>query len=351
MEKRMSNLFPRLALIASMLIVHTSPVGAHHSWAPYDLDEEVTLEGRIIEYKWANPHVYIQLETTSEDGSSEVWEIEASSAVVMRNRGWAADTVAVGDQVTVFANPSRNENQTHALGARVITPEDVLLEMRQVNSGAPVIVAPDQGSDSLAGQWRSVGKPEVSRHFFFFEPTDWPLTEAGVRAHATFENNNNPGKDCVSYAPPFLMIVGDTKTITLGEDEIVIRTELESAERVIHMNMTSHEGVEPSVLGHSIGHWEDDVLVVDTARFAEHGMGNAQKLPSGPDKHLTERLQLSADGTRIFYSFEMTDPTYLAEPIGYELEWVYSPDFEMIQMPCDPESAQRYLELPESYLD
>ena len=347
----MSNLVPRLALIASMLIVHVSPVGAHHSWAPYDLDAEVTLEGRIIEYTWANPHTYIQLETTGEDGSSEVWEIEASSAVVMRNRGWAADTVAVGDRVTLFANPSRNPNQTHALGARLITPENVLLEMRQVNRGAPVIVAPEQGSGSLAGQWRSVSKPEVSRHFFFFEPTDWPLTEAGLRAHATFENDNNPGKDCVPYAPPFLMIIGDAKTITLGEDEVIIRTELEGAERVIHMDETSHQGVEPSVLGHSIGRWEGDVLIVDTARFAEHGMGNAQKLPSGPDKRLTERLQLNADGTRIFYSFEMTDPTYLAEPIGYELEWVYSPDFEMIQMPCDPENAQRYLELPESFLE
>ena len=347
----MSNPVPCLALTASMLIVHASAVRAHHSWAPYDLDAEVTLEGRIIEYTWANPHTYIQLETTGEAGSSEVWEIEASSAVVMRNRGWAADTVAVGDWVTIVANPSKNPNQTHALGARLITPESVLLQMRQANSGAPVIVEPEQGSASMAGQWRGLSKPEVSRIFFFFEPTDWPLTEAGLRAHATFENDNNPGKDCVPYAPPFLMVLGDTKTITLGEDEIVIRTELESAERIIHMNETSHEGVEPSVLGHSIGHWEDDVLVIDTARFAEHGMGNAQKLPSSPDKHLTERLQLNADGTRIFYSFEMTDPTYLSEPIGYELEWVYSPDFEMVQLPCDTESAQRYLELPESFLE
>lgn len=86
------------------------------------------------------------------------------------------------------------------------------------------------------------------------------------------------------------------------------------------------------------------LLVVDTARFAEHG-GNAQKLPSGPNKRLTERFALRLDGGSIIYSFEMTDPAYLAQPIGYEIEWVYSPDFEMIRMPCDPESAQRYLDL------
>jgi hypothetical protein len=77
------------------------------------------------------------------------------------------------------------------------------------------------------------------------------------------------------------MIIPDAKMITLGEDDIVIRTELEGVERIIHLNQSSHEGVEPSVQGHSIGRWEGDVLVVDTARFAEHGMGKefAPSLP------------------------------------------------------------------------
>jgi len=100
----------------------------------------------------------------------------------------------------------------------------------------------------------------------------------------------------------------------------VIRTELQSVQRVIHLNESSREGVEPSVQGHSIGRWEGDVLVVDTARFAVHRMDNAQKLASGPDMHLTERFALSPDGRSIVYCFEMTDPNYLAEPIGYEIE-------------------------------
>jgi len=299
----------------------------------------------VTEYKFANPHSYIRLQTAGEDGRSAVWEIELSSAVVIRNRGWSADTIAVGDRVTLYANPPRNSNLTKALGVRLQTRDGVLWEMRTANRNALAVVAPDAGSDSLAGLWRTTTPPEVRDHFSFFAPTDWPLTESGVRAFQAFDAGDNPSKDCVAYASPFLMIIPDAKLITLGEDEIVIRTELESVERVIHLNQSSHEGVEPSVQGHSIGRWEGDVLVVDTARFAEHGMGNAQKLPSGPDKHLTERFALSPDGTRIIYSFEMTDPAYLTEPIGYELEWVYSPDFEMVRLPCDPESAQRFLDL------
>jgi hypothetical protein len=346
MKKRSSTLVARLALFVSMLLLHALPARAHHSWAPYDVEREVRIEGLVTEYKWANPHSYIRLATAGEDGRSKVWEIELSSAVVIRNRGWSADTIAVGDRVTVYANPSRNPNLTKALGARLVGPDGVLWEMRTANRNAPAVVEPDAGADSLAGLWRSTVTAEVRDHFFFFEPTDWPLTEAGVRAWQAFEAGDNPGKDCVAYASPFLMIIPDAKLITLRENEIVIRTELESVERVIHLDRTSHEGAPPSVQGHSIGRWEGDVLVVDTARFAEHSMGNAQKLPSGPDKRLTERFVLSPDGKRITYSFEMSDPKYLTEPVGYELEWVYSPDFEMVRLPCDPESAQRFLDLP-----
>jgi hypothetical protein len=345
MEKRLFNLIARLALIAPMLVSHAAPARAHHSWAPYDVEQEVTLRGLVTEYKWANPHSYIHLQTAGEDGSSEVWEIELSSAVVIRNRGWSADSIAVGDRVTINANPSRNPNLTKALGVRLQGRDGVVWEMRTANRNAPVVAAPEVGADSLAGLWRTTSTPEIRDHFFFFEPTDWPLTEAGVRAFQAFDNSDNPSKDCVAYASPFLMIIPDAKMITLGKDDIVIRTELESVERIIHLNQSSHEGVEPSVQGHSIGRWEGDVLVVDTARFAEHGMGNAQKLPSGPDKGLTERFAPSSDGRSIRYSFEMTDPDYLAQPVGYEMEWVYSPDFEMVRLPCDPESAQRYLDL------
>ena len=83
----MSNFLPRVTLIASLLLLQASPALAHHSWAPYDIQREVRREGVVTEYKWANPHSYVQLQTVGDNGASEVWEIEASSAVVMRNRG------------------------------------------------------------------------------------------------------------------------------------------------------------------------------------------------------------------------------------------------------------------------
>ena len=338
----MSTPLPRPLLLA-LLIAPAAP--AHHSWAPYDLKQEVRLEGVVLEYKWANPHTYVQLQTTGAGGAIEVWEIEASSAVVMRNRGWSRSTLQVGDRVTVFANPSVSAGKTKALGARLRTQSGMEWEMRQANATAPAAVAPATGASSLAGLWRTVTPPTVREHFFFFEPSYWPLTANGKRAFENFADGDNPGKNCTPYASPFLMIIGDAKVITLGEQTVRLRTELENVEREIHMDVSTHDGVAPSVQGHSIGHWEGGVLVVHTARFAEHGMGNAQKLRSGPNKQLTERFALSDDGKQLHYSFELSDPDILAEPVRYEMDWVYSPDFAMIEMPCDADSAQRYLDI------
>ena len=61
---------------------------------------------------------------------------------------------------------------------------------------------------------------------------------------------------------------GAVNRITQEEDRIVINYGLYSFERVIHMNMDEHPAdIEPSYAGHSIGHWEGDVLVVDTIGF------------------------------------------------------------------------------------
>jgi hypothetical protein len=75
-------------------------------------------------------------------------------------------------------------------------------------------------------------------------------------------------------------------------------------------------------------------------------------LPSGPDKRLTERFALSPDGKRILYSFELTDPDDLAEPVSYEMEWVYSPDLRWCaclvirKAPSDARKRPKQLRIP-----
>jgi hypothetical protein len=103
----------------------------------------------------------------------------------------------------------------------------------------------------------------------------------------------------------------------------VIRMELKDVERTVHLDVASHDGVPVSPQGHSIGRSEGEALVVDTARFSEHTMGNTHRVPSGPGKHLIERFRLNSDGSSLTYRFELEDPEYFSTPVVGEVEWAY----------------------------
>jgi hypothetical protein len=61
------------------------------------------------------------------------------------------------------------------------------------------------------------------------------------------------------------------------------------------------------------------VLIVETTNFTENAIGVTNGLPSSTEKHLVERFALAADGQSLLYSFELTDPVYLAAPLRGEV--------------------------------
>ncbi len=84
-------------------------------------------------------------------------------------------------------------------------------------------------------------------------------------------------------------------------------------------------------------------MIVDTAMFEEHPFSTpVPGLPSGPDKHVVERFELSEDGTRIVIDYEFEDPEYLNEPFVGQVVWYYAPHLEMLGFDCDPENARRF---------
>ena len=81
-------------------------------------------------------------------------------------------------------------------------------------------------------------------------------------------------------------------------------------ERTIHMNAEAHPAnIEPTRAGHSIGRWENDVLIVDTAGFLP-GVLNAPVRHS--DKlHVVERFSLDPKTIKLTRTYEAKDPVYL----------------------------------------
>jgi hypothetical protein len=77
--------------------------------------------------------------------------------------------------------------------------------------------------------------------------------------------------------------------------------------RVIYMDGREHpEELRPTYLGHSVGHWEGDTLVVDTVGFNEKTWIRGS-IPTTERLHLIERIARPNLGT-IRYEVTFEDP-------------------------------------------
>jgi hypothetical protein len=133
-------------------------------------------------------------------------------------------------------------------------------------------------------------------------PSPVPLTEAGRRAAEGFDpsSDDNPRLRC---EPTNILFDWGFETFTnrITQDESSIRIQYGAPgiDRRIHLNETAHPSdIEPSVAGHSIGRWENDVLIVDTVDFkpgvlsADAYTMHAISCTSSSGSHSTARVGL-----------------------------------------------------------
>ena len=86
------------------------PMFAHHSTAAFETEKNLTIQGRVTEWFWANPHCLLKLDVKT--GGSEVvhWVAESGAPANMIDAGWRKNSIKPGDQVTVTVLPAKNGN-------------------------------------------------------------------------------------------------------------------------------------------------------------------------------------------------------------------------------------------------
>jgi Family of unknown function (DUF6152) len=332
----MKSIYSALALTAVTVAAH-----AHHSGAMYDLSKQVTIEGTVARYDWANPHVYIYVEQTADDGRVIEWAVETLTPGGMTRQGWSKDMLRVGDEIVVIGNPARSVKNSSLHPTLIRRGDTTLYEQMAGFQRLATASAADQAvAKGLDGTWATLLKLDVMMRF---AQPGLPLTEAGTAALASFDDRTmDPEIDCIANAAPLFMIDPDIKRISTKNGAIVIGGGW--SERTVHMDASTHTGASPSVQGHSIGRWEGSTLVIDTAHFADHRTGNTYiGVPSGSMKNLVERLALDDGGTSLTYSFDLTDPEFLAAPVSGRLTWSHRPDLEFVPQKCNVENARRFI--------
>lgn len=90
------------------LVLATAAASAHHSSAGIDRTKTVTLNGTVKEFRWANPHSWIDLDVPNAKGAVDTWSIEMTSPTFLLRSGWKSTTLKTGDKVSVTVRPMRD---------------------------------------------------------------------------------------------------------------------------------------------------------------------------------------------------------------------------------------------------
>ncbi len=97
-----------LAVAGFVLSLFAVPAFGHHSFAMFDQTQTLNVSGAVKELAWINPHTWLHIDVTDEDGDAVTWSFEASSVGRLAASGWSPDMVAPGDRVEVGFNPLRD---------------------------------------------------------------------------------------------------------------------------------------------------------------------------------------------------------------------------------------------------
>jgi len=86
------------------------PAGAHHSTAAFETGRVIKITGTVTQFRWINPHASFKVDGGAGAGDAAgLWTIEMTAPNVLINQGWTRDALKIGDKVTIYVNPLRNQ--------------------------------------------------------------------------------------------------------------------------------------------------------------------------------------------------------------------------------------------------
>jgi hypothetical protein len=141
---------------------------------------------------------------------------------------------------------------------------------------------------------------------------------------------------CEPYGMPGMMQVAlYPMEVIQTARQVTIIAEAFSEVRRIYLNKPQPplDDIDPGYYGHSVGHWDQDTLVVDTMGIKESVRGY-QGMPHSDKMRITERLRRTAQ-TALEDQITIEDPVVLEKPVTYTLSYTLLPDYEMVEFVCE----------------
>jgi hypothetical protein len=331
---------------------------AHHSFGTFLMNEDIELSGVVKKLDFVNPHSWLSLDVTAADGSTSTYRCEMRSATTLRRSGWTPEMFAAGTRLTIQGSPDRIDPRSCYVSTIIfgdgteldrygqrIEAKPAAQRAARTGDGKPnlagdwateqLVMTDSQGRDgtlvplSQVGSFERGGVPEGQREIAGARGTaeaaagglslNRPapraavgLTDAGRAAMEALAALPRQERSCLPGS-----IVSDwsgesVNRIAQSAEAIVLSYGRSGLTRTIHLGMAAHPAnVAPSRAGHSIGHFEGDVLVVDTVGFLPGTLAGVT--PHSDALHVVERFSLDPATMALKREYTAEDPKFLTE--------------------------------------
>jgi len=332
-----------VASAGSYLVLAALDAVGHHSVnAFFDQSRIVEIEGSIVDVQWRNPHVGFEVRVETESGPEEWSLISSSINSLERNAIYRAD-FNIGDRVRVAGWPERRRDNGMFITNFLLANGFEALMTATRPQPRRWTEAPDpRGPTGSLPR----GAPSSDKSIFkvwvrgaAYSPRR-PLrfTDVAIAAREKWDPlTDDPALRCIP--PGMSNAILNPYPIEFVDEGDVIRLRIEEwqATRLIHMrDAPPSPTIALSPLGYSLGHWEDETLVIETSRVSWPYL-DGDGTPQTENVEMTERFTVSEDGARLDFELTVDEPFSLLEPAVWDAFWVFDPAVEIKPYECDVE--------------
>lgn len=344
---------PSIRNIAAVFAASSFAVSAnaHHSFAPhFDINKPVSIAGRITQFEARNPHSYLHLSAVDENGRTQEYVCESHGFTQLKRNGITTELLKAGTEVRVEGSQSRNDvhrcffTDVYFADGRVVNVNG-RAETQNARAGT--------ARHDIFGTWLLAPMP--NRSTSGPQPMIDSMTAAGKAAVAKY----NPFKDDPVFRcdPVAVRRVwgapGTPLSVVREKDRVILRHEWMDVQRVVHLNQREHpRGGPRTSLGHSVGHFEGDTLVIETGNYSPGVLNQYVEQAGQPTRGLlhsdalstVERVHLDATRQRLVVEISQKDPEFFTRDFDRStLEFAPS-ELKLEPFNCSPEGVDGAIE-------
>jgi hypothetical protein len=174
-----------------------------------------------------------------------------------------------------------------------------------------------------------------------------PEAAAKYKALDRTKTDTGPSSRCLPPGIGFLMMMPYAMEIIQTPKHVLTFHEFGNYVRQIWTDGRGHEDAYPTWLGHSVGKYEGDTLIVDTVGFNGKGWMDQMGLRASDALHTVERFR--REGTGLEYSLMIEDPKTFTKPWTARAKFNLLPSGQIVEFVCTENN--RFLDSPGMHME